>query len=138
MCVRNVKFDSNYLVLYETITTNIMKPFNKLLLCFSLCLSGITAFAQTSNDTWGVKFSNALIYRYQPTVNALTNKGWEYSNTIMTHGMEKVFKQVPDSAKYLNYIKAYIDTYVNASGVISATINSLDRTHPGISCLFLY
>jgi unsaturated rhamnogalacturonyl hydrolase len=98
----------------------------------------LLSFSQTPNDTWSVKFSNALIFRYQPTVNALTAKGWEYSNTIMTHGMEKVYNQVPDSVKYRNYIKAYIDAYVNSSGVINATINSLDRAHPGISCLFLY
>lgn len=95
-------------------------------------------FAQTSNNTWSVKFSNAMLYRYQPTINALTAKGWEYSNTIITHGMEKVYNKVPDSTSYLNYIQAYVDTYVNGSGVISATVNSLDRTHPGISCLFLY
>lgn len=115
-----------------------MRYSTKLSICILYCLAGINVFAQTPNDTWAVKFSNALIYRYQPTVNILTNKGWEYSNAIMTHGMEKVFNQVPDSIKYQNYIKAYIDTYVNGSGVISATINSLDRTHPGISCLFLY
>lgn len=100
--------------------------------------ASLLSFSQTPNDTWSVKFSNALIFRYQPTVNALTAKGWEYSNTIMTHGMEKVYNQVPDSVKYRNYIKAYIDAYVNSSGAINATINSLDRAHPGISCLFLY
>lgn len=97
-----------------------------------------TVFAQTANNTWSVKFSNAMLYRYQPTINALTAKGWEYSNTIVTHGIEKVYNKVSDSASYLNYIQTYVDTYVNGSGVISATVNSLDRTHPGISCLFLY
>jgi len=106
---------------------------------FALALfCSLFSSGQTSNDTWSVKFSNAMTTRYTPTINALTAKGWEYSNTIITHGMEKVYNKVPDSAKYLNYIKAYVDAYVNGSGVISATINSLDRTHPGISCLFLY
>lgn len=101
-------------------------------------LFAISLPAQTSNDTWSVKFSNGLLYRYQPNINALTGKGWEYSNTIITHGMEKVYNNVTDSVQYLNYIKTYVDAYVNGSGVISATVNSLDRTHPGISCLFLY
>jgi unsaturated rhamnogalacturonyl hydrolase len=96
-------------------------------------------FGQTSpNSTWSVKFSNAMVARYQPNINNLTSKGWEYSNTIITHGMEKVYNQVTDSTKYLNYIQTYVDAYVNSSGVISATVNSLDRTHPGISLLFLY
>lgn len=107
------------------------------LLLMSLMVSFVLC-GQTPNDTWAVKFSNAMIFRYSPTINALTAKGWEYSNTIITHGMEKVYNNVTDSVKYLNYIKAYVDAYVNSSGVISATINSLDRTHPGISCLFLY
>lgn len=106
-----------------------------LLLCFSL---SVTMYSQTANDTWSVKFSNAMIFRYSPTINTLTLKGWEYSNTIITHGMEKVYNNVTDSVKYLNYIKAYVDAYVGSTGVISATLNSLDRTHPGISCLFLY
>jgi unsaturated rhamnogalacturonyl hydrolase len=52
--------------------------------------------------------------------------------------MEKVYNNVTDSVKYLNYIKAYVDAYVNASGVISTPVISLDKAHPGISCLFLY
>ncbi|HRG24806.1 MAG TPA: glycoside hydrolase family 88 protein [Chitinophagaceae bacterium] len=109
--------------------------------CYLLVLSFLCTImvkSQTVNDTWSVRFSNAMIHRYSPTINALTSKGWEYSNTIITHGMEKVYNNVTDSVKYLNYIKSYVDAYVNASGVISATVNSLDRTHPGISCLFLY
>ena len=102
-------------------------------------ISGLL-LAQTSDDTWSVKLSNGLIYRYQPTINALTSKGWEYSNTIITHGMEKVFNAVPDSIKYQNYIKSYIDAYVNSSGALITPLsyNSLDRTHPALSCLFLY
>lgn len=102
-------------------------------LFFTLIVNG-----QSPNNTWAVKFSNAMIFRYSPTINTLTSKGWEYSNTIITHGMEKVYNNVTDSVKYLNYIKAYVDAYVNASGVISTPVISLDKAHPGISCLFLY
>ena len=107
--------------------------------CYLLVLSFLCTImvkSQTVNDTWSVRFSNAMIHRYSPTINALTSKGWEYSNTIITHGMEKVYNNVTDSVKYLNYIKSYVDAYVNASGVISATVNSLDRTHPGFPVFF--
>lgn len=103
--------------------------------CIFLLIS-FYSFSQASN-TWSVKFSDAIKTRYTPTINNMTGKGWEYSNTIITHGMEKVYNWVND-ASYFNYIKAYVDLYVNSSGAISATINSLDRTHPGISVLFLY
>ena len=118
-----------------------MKP-NFFVILFISCLFSFMAIGQTSNNTWSVKFANGIVYRYQPTINALTSKGWEYSNSIITHGMEKVYNNVTDSVKYLNYIQTYIDTYVNGSGVISPTITTatttLDKTHPGISCLFLY
>ena len=118
-----------------------MKHFNYLVVLF-FCILSFKSSGQTSNDTWAVKFSNGIVYRYQPTVNALTSKGWEYSNTIILHGMEKVYNQVTDSVKYLNYIQTYVNTYVNGSGVISPAITTanatLDKAHPGISCLFLY
>lgn len=103
--------------------------------CIFLLFS-LSCFSQASN-TWSVKFSDAIESRYTPTINNMTSKGWEYSNTIITHGMEKVYNWVND-ASYLAYIKAYIDLYVNASGTISATVNSLDKIHPGITVLFLY
>ncbi len=105
---------------------------------FYLLLAPSVSISQTSADTWSAKFSTGIRVRYTPTINTLTNKGWEYSNGIITHGMEKVFNQVPDSVSYRDYIQAYIDVYVNGSGVISQAIVSLDKAHPAISCLFLY
>ena len=114
-----------------------MKAVLPLIVLF-FCLLFLDSKSQTPDDTWAVKFSNAIISRYQPNINAMTGKAWEYSNTIITHGMEKVYNDVTDSVKYLNYIKAYVDAYVNSSGAITASLTSLDRVHPGISCLFLY
>ena len=111
----------------------------KLLLISSIFLPfTFPSFSQASN-TWSVKFSDAMISRYSPTINAMTSKGWEYSNTIILHGMEKVYNNVTTPA-YLNYIKAYADAYVNTDGTFKAgvTLVSLDRIHPGISLLFLY
>jgi len=105
--------------------------FGTLLFFYSLQI-----FAQASN-TWSVKFSDAIISRYQPTINTMTGKGWEYSNSIILHGIEKVYANVQNVA-YLNYIKAYVDAYVNSSGVITGLAQSLDKIHPGILCLFLY
>lgn len=106
---------------------------------FTSCLLLIYStgiFSQASN-TWAVKFSDAIVSRYQPNINKMTGKGWEYSNSIILHGMEKVYANVPN-ATYLNYIKAYVDAYVNSSGAITGLSQSLDKIHPGIICLFLY
>jgi unsaturated rhamnogalacturonyl hydrolase len=68
----------------------------------------------------------------------MTAKGWEYSNAIVLHGIEKVYKQV-NTAAYRTYIQTYVDAWVNSSGVVTGqTINSLDRLHPAILLLFLY
>jgi unsaturated rhamnogalacturonyl hydrolase len=108
----------------------------RLLTCaLSVCLS--TAQSQTAADTWSVKFSDAIIARYQPTINTMTSKGWEYSNSIVLCGMEKVYAHTSD-ADYLNYIKAYVDAYVDGSGNITGMAQNLDKIHPGLLCLFLY
>lgn len=111
----------------------------RLCLLISFIASSYLSFSQSASATWSVKFSNAIISRYSPTINAMTSKGWEYSNTIILHGMEKVYQQTNDPA-YLSYIKAFIDSYLNADGSFKAgvTLVSLDRIHPGISVLFLY
>jgi len=108
----------------------------KQLLTALLCLYFFTSYSQFSN-TWSVKLANAILTRHTPTINAMTGKGWEYSNSIVLHGMEKVYYHTLD-ASYLAYIKAYVDTYVDASGNITGLAQNLDKIHPGIICLFLW
>lgn len=67
----------------------------------------------------------------------MTGKGWEYSNSIVLHGMEKVYDNTRDTI-YRNYIKTYIDSYVSSTGVVSGLGTTLDKIHPGILCLYLY
>ncbi|HTL08094.1 MAG TPA: glycoside hydrolase family 88 protein [Chitinophagaceae bacterium] len=110
----------------------------KNLLLIAFCaLACVQAKPQSAAATWSVRFSDAIISRWPGTINSMTGKGWEYSNTIITHGIEKVYNNVPTPA-YLTYIRNYVDAYVNSSGTISASLVSLDRVHPGITCLFLY
>jgi len=103
-----------------------------------LYLGSTVSFGQTAANTWSVKFSNAIISRWPTTINAMTGKNWEYSNSIILHGMEKVYNDTSDVA-YLNYIKKYVETYVDSSGNFAFTLaQTLDNIHPGILCLFLY
>lgn len=105
-------------------------------LLFCLCTT-LSIFTFGQADTWSVKFSDAIISRYQPTINAMTGKGWEYSNGIILHGMEKVYLHTQD-ADYLNYIKAYVDTYVDVNGNVTGLGMTVDKIQPGVLCLFLY
>ncbi len=100
-----------------------------------LMINWVSGYGQS--NTWSVKFSDAIISRYQPTINAMTNKGWEYSNGIILHGMEKVYRWTND-ADYLNYIKAYVDAWTDTGGNVSDMVPSVDEIQPGMLCLFLY
>jgi unsaturated rhamnogalacturonyl hydrolase len=101
-------------------------------------LLSLKAFGQAHPDsTWGVKFSNTLLVRYKPNINNMTGKGWEYSNSIILHGMEKIYAYAQNPA-YLSYIQNYVDSYVNGTGAISGLGVSLDKIHPGLLLLFLY
>lgn len=102
------------------------------------CLPACASIGQTATSTYSVKFSNAIISRWPTTINAMTGKGWEYSNSIILHGMEKVYGDTADVA-YINYIKKYVESYVDSSGNFNFTLaQTLDNIHPGILCLFLY
>jgi unsaturated rhamnogalacturonyl hydrolase len=100
-------------------------------------------YGQTEANTQSVKFANAIIGRYQPNINKMTGAGWQYTNTIVLAGIEKVFEQVKTTSYqtgYFNYIKAYVDAYVNADGTIpqSKIMASLglDASHPGLALCF--
>lgn len=67
----------------------------------------------------------------------MTFKGWEYSNGIVLHGMEKVYTNTRTTS-YLNYIKSYVDLYVQPNGSVTNLSNTLDKIQPAILCLFLY
>ncbi len=105
------------------------------MLAIIICLFQIGVSGQS--NTWSVKFSDAILSRYQPTINTMTNKGWEYSNGIILHGMEKIYNHTND-ADYFNYIKAYVDSYVDASGNVTGLGKTVDKIQPGVLCLFLY
>jgi unsaturated rhamnogalacturonyl hydrolase len=109
---------------------------NWLLIC-ALSISLSITLGQTAADTWSIKLSDAIITRYQPNINTMTSKGWEYSNSIVLCGMEKVYAHTLD-ADYLNYIKTYVDAFVDGSGNITGMAQNLDKIHPGLLCLFLY
>lgn len=95
-------------------------------------------FSNKAQTTWTKDFSDAIISRYS-NINDLTGKGWEYSNSIVLIGIEKMYYETGE-AKYLNYIKKYIDGYVDSNGDINfkSSDNNLDHLHPGWLLITLY
>lgn len=85
----------------------------------------------------GQAFSDAIIKRYSPTIDELGHHGWDHSNSIVLHGIEKNYNKTHNK-KYLKYIKAYADSFINKDGSIKGLTPTLDGMHPGVLCLFLY
>lgn len=101
-------------------------------------LGGLLLFSAKAQTSWTKDFSDAIMARYY-NINDLTGKGWEYSNSIVLIGIEKMYYETGE-AKYLNYIKRYIDGYVDANGNINfnSSDNNLDHLHPGWLLITLY
>ena len=106
----------------------------------TVLLVGVLFFAASAFPAGkgvGEAFSDAIIQRYQPTIDAVTHHGWDHSNSVVLHGMEKVYKNTGKKA-YVTYIKRYADTFINADGSITGLLTTLDGINPGVNCLFLY
>jgi unsaturated rhamnogalacturonyl hydrolase len=91
--------------------------------------------AQTTN--LGIQFSDAIIARYQPTIDALNHKGLDHTNSIVLHGMEKIYLKTK-KPEYLSYIKDFVDSFVDKNGNVKGLKTELDGIHPGVLCLFLF
>ncbi len=106
----------------------------------SLLLSGVCINFSSATEIpkpIGTQVADAIIARYQPTIDVLTHHGWDHSNSIVLHGIEKIYLH-NKNAQYLDYIKNYADDYINADGSINGLLTTLDGMHPGVVCLFLY
>ncbi|MFT3734714.1 MAG: glycoside hydrolase family 88 protein [Rhodocyclaceae bacterium] len=80
---------------------------------------------------------DALIQRYQPDIDAMTGKGWDHCNSGILSGMSKIYSR-RDKPAYLDYIARFVDRYVAADGSVSHLSDTLDETHPGLLCLFMF
>ena len=105
-----------------------------------VCLFDPGFFGRPGQHTWSVKFSNAILFALHAHHQCDDVQGMGVFQHNYSPLVLKVYNQV-NTASYLNYIKGFIDTYLNADGSFrgaTVTLTSLDRIHPGISVLFLY
>jgi unsaturated rhamnogalacturonyl hydrolase len=111
----------------------------KSLLPILMVLSFRIVPASAAQSSWAVDFADAIMARWPNSINDMTNKGWEYSNAIVLQGIERTYANT-DNASSLNYIRKYVDQYVDATGNVAfdSTAQSLDKLHPAILCLFLF
>lgn len=102
-----------------------------------IILSTLNSFVSAQTTNFGTQFSDAIIQRYQPSIDIMTNKGWDHANSVILHGIEKTYLK-SKNPKHLNYIKEFVDAHIDNKGTISGLKPELDRIQPGMICLFLY
>lgn len=106
----------------------------RILALWVVCFFSNTVVAEMNQGEW---LADAIVKRYSPTIDVMTHHGWDHSNSAILHGIEKIYLNNHDK-KYLKYIKAYADEFINADGTIKELFTNLDGMHPGVVCLFLY
>ena len=93
---------------------------------------------QQPKQKLSVQFADAIMKRYS-NINDLTDKGWEYSNSIVLVSFEKLYKSTKDK-RYLNYMKKFTDKYIHEDGSLEydKSGHNLDLIQPGMLALGLY
>lgn len=96
------------------------------------------------NTDWSVAVVESTMKRF-PTAAALGS--WGYAKSLYLYGQYLVYKRTGDS-RHLEYIKAWLDSHVDASGVVTNTnaegkrseikFDNLDSMLPGNLLLLMY
>ncbi len=87
---------------------------------------------QPAGKTLAERFADSIIEQH-PDLN-MENKGWEYNNGIILHGIGEVYSMTRDP-RYLDYIRRYIDNFLEPDGSLPDKVyelHSMDRLQPGI------
>jgi unsaturated rhamnogalacturonyl hydrolase len=90
---------------------------------------------------WGPRFADTVMATWpDPAHIDPAANGWEYNTGIVLFGMSKVY-EVTHDRRYLDYIRTWVDGYVNEDGVLGwdqSRTHNLDYIQPGMLVLFLY
>jgi unsaturated rhamnogalacturonyl hydrolase len=82
---------------------------------------------------WSKAMVESTMTRYTPQ----TLGSWGYTRGLYLYGQYLVYKRTGDR-RYLDYIKAWVDRFVDANGNISNSFNNLDSMRSGTLLLTLY
>ncbi|MEW2084014.1 glycoside hydrolase family 88 protein [Streptomyces sp. NPDC005283] len=75
---------------------------------------------------WSVAMVESTMARYSPSAVG----GWSYPVGLYLYGQYLVYQRTHD-ARYLDYIKGYVDRFVDGSGNIGQSFNNLDSMQAG-------
>jgi rhamnogalacturonyl hydrolase YesR len=98
---------------------------------------GAGASAGTEPGLGGTDWSTAMVESTMKRFTPDTLGPWSYPEGLYLYGQYLVYKRTGDR-RYLDYIKAWADRFVDAKGHISNSFNSLDSMRSGTVLLILY
>lgn len=75
---------------------------------------------------WSVAMVESTMARFSPS----TIGGWSYPVGLYLYGQYQVYQRTHD-ARYLSYLKSWVDRFVDASGNINQSFNNLDSMLSG-------
>ncbi len=85
----------------------------------------------------GAQIADMILSRW-PDPSAINDQGWEYNTGIVLYGLSALYQRSGD-ARYLDYIRRWVDRYVDGEGHIDlGDVHNLDKIQPGMLLLFLY
>ncbi|MFE7170630.1 glycoside hydrolase family 105 protein [Streptomyces sp. NPDC057616] len=82
---------------------------------------------------WSVAVVDSTMARYTPS----TIGGWSYPVGLYLYGQYLTYERTHD-ARYLAYIKKYVDRFVKSDGTIDQSFNSLDSMQAGRLLVILH
>ncbi|MEV6025371.1 glycoside hydrolase family 88 protein [Streptomyces sp. NPDC052036] len=97
--------------------------------------AGVPAPAARPRSTtdWSVAVVDSTTARYTPS----TIGGWSYPVGLYLYGQYLTYRRTHD-ARYLSYIKSYVDRFVKSDGSIDQSFNSLDSMQAGRLLVILH
>ncbi len=92
-----------------------------------------TAAASAPQD-WSKALVDSTLTRYP---DPRTFGGWGYARSLYLFGQYLLYKRTHET-RYLDYIKAWVDTHIDENGKLDREINALDYILPANLVLILY
>jgi unsaturated rhamnogalacturonyl hydrolase len=92
----------------------------------ALALPALAGRAFAATD-WSVEVVRSTMARFTPAALG----GWDYTRGLYLYGQYLVYKRTGDRACF-DYVKAWVDRFIDASGNIGASFNNLDAMRSGV------
>ena len=89
------------------------------------------ALPDAASDKYGTDWSVGVVESTMKRYTPQTLGSWGYTRGLYLYGQYLVYKRTGDK-RYLDYIKAWVDRFVDANGHISNGFNNLDSMRSGM------